>query len=70
MRAVTSASLGQQLWDVQNTLSSLIYDPARTFGIGWNVKQVRHVTWQLKERLSHDTWRILQQLDKLPAATR
>jgi uncharacterized alpha-E superfamily protein len=61
---VADASLGQQLWEVQNTLSNLIYDPARTYGIGWNVKQVRRVAWQLKERLSHDTWRILQQLEE------
>jgi uncharacterized circularly permuted ATP-grasp superfamily protein/uncharacterized alpha-E superfamily protein len=58
-----SASLAQQRWQVQQLLSNMVYDPARTSGIGWNLKHVRRVTWPLKERLSQDTWRVLQQLE-------
>jgi uncharacterized circularly permuted ATP-grasp superfamily protein/uncharacterized alpha-E superfamily protein len=58
-----SASIGQQRYHVQQILSRMVYDPARASGIGWNLKQLRRVSWPLKERLSHDTWRVLQQLE-------
>jgi uncharacterized alpha-E superfamily protein len=41
----------------------MVYNPSRSTGIGWNLKQIRRVAWPLKERLSQDTWRVLQQLD-------
>jgi uncharacterized circularly permuted ATP-grasp superfamily protein/uncharacterized alpha-E superfamily protein len=58
-----SASIGQQRYHVQQILSRMVYDPARAAGIGWNLKQLRRVSWPLKERLSQDTWRVLQQLE-------
>jgi uncharacterized circularly permuted ATP-grasp superfamily protein/uncharacterized alpha-E superfamily protein len=61
---ISSASLSHQLWQVQSLLSGMVYDPAGTSSIGWNLKHVRRVTWQLKERLSLDTWRVLQQLEE------
>jgi len=57
------ASLAQQRWQLQRLLTGMVYDPSRTTGIGWNLKQIRRVAWPLKERLSQDTWRVLQQLD-------
>lgn len=55
--------LGQQRWHLQKLLSGLIYDSARMGGLGWNLKQMRRSAWNLKERLSSDTWRVLQQLE-------
>lgn len=57
------SSIAQQRWQLQRLLTGMVYDPSRTAGIGWNLKQIRRVAWPLKERLSHDTWRVLQQLD-------
>jgi uncharacterized alpha-E superfamily protein len=56
-------SIGQQRWQLQNLLSAMVYDPARISGIGWNLNNVRRVAWPLKERLSQDAWRVLQQLE-------
>ncbi len=56
-------SIAQQRWQLQRLLTGMVYDPSRTTGIGWNLKQIRRVAWPLKERLSQDTWRVLQQLD-------
>jgi uncharacterized alpha-E superfamily protein len=63
------SSLAEQRWQIQKLLSSLVYDPARTSGIGWNLKNIRRVTWPLKQRLSQDTFRVLQQLEKEFTAT-
>ena len=69
-RAALSAARGsrqlrsaQQRWQVQRLLSDMVYDPTRASGLGWNLKQMRRVAWHLKERLSADTWRVLQQLE-------
>jgi uncharacterized circularly permuted ATP-grasp superfamily protein/uncharacterized alpha-E superfamily protein len=55
--------IGQQRWQLQKLLSALVYDQTRMTGIGWNLKQMRRAAWNLKERLSSDTWRVLQQLE-------
>jgi uncharacterized circularly permuted ATP-grasp superfamily protein/uncharacterized alpha-E superfamily protein len=60
---VSQASLGEQLWRVQRLLSSIVCDETRPTGLGWNLKQLRRVALQLKERLSSDTWRVLQQIE-------
>jgi uncharacterized circularly permuted ATP-grasp superfamily protein/uncharacterized alpha-E superfamily protein len=60
---VASASLGEQLWRVQRLLADMIRDEDRPIGLGWNLKRMRRVARQLKERLSADTWRVLQQID-------
>ncbi|MEQ1884580.1 MAG: circularly permuted type 2 ATP-grasp protein [Bryobacteraceae bacterium] len=59
-----NVSIAQQRWQAERLLGNMVYDPTRSSGIGWNLKQIRRVTWQLKERLSQDTWRVLQQLDR------
>jgi uncharacterized circularly permuted ATP-grasp superfamily protein/uncharacterized alpha-E superfamily protein len=56
-------SLANLRWNLQRLLGSMVFDPARTSSIGWNLNQIRRVTWPLKERLSADTWRVLQQLE-------
>jgi uncharacterized alpha-E superfamily protein len=58
-----SASIGDQRWRLQRFLTDMVYDPSRTSSLGWNLKEMRRVAWQLKERLSSDTWRVLQQLE-------
>jgi len=56
-------SLAQKLRHTERLLADMVYDPAGTTGIAWNLKQLRRVAWPLKERLSQDTWRVLQQLE-------
>ena len=58
-----TASLAEQRWHVQRFLTDMVYDPSRISSLGWNLKEMRRVAWQLKERLSSDTWRVLQQLE-------
>jgi uncharacterized alpha-E superfamily protein len=59
----SAASLGEQRWSVQRTLTEMVYDPSQTSSLRWNLKELRRVAWHLKERLSSDTWRVLQQLE-------
>jgi uncharacterized circularly permuted ATP-grasp superfamily protein/uncharacterized alpha-E superfamily protein len=56
-------SIAQTRWQLSRLFSGMIYDPTRSSGIGWNLANVRRVSWPLKERLSQDTWRVLQQLE-------
>jgi uncharacterized circularly permuted ATP-grasp superfamily protein/uncharacterized alpha-E superfamily protein len=58
-----AASLGEQRWQVQRTLTEMIYDPSQMSSLRWNLKEMRRTAWHLKERLSMDTWRVLQQLE-------
>jgi uncharacterized circularly permuted ATP-grasp superfamily protein/uncharacterized alpha-E superfamily protein len=57
------ASLGEQHWQVQRSLTEMIYDPSQMSSLRWNLKEMRRAAWHLKERLSLDTWRVLQQLE-------
>jgi len=59
----TTASLGEQHWQVQRWLTEMVFDPSQTSTLRWNVKEMRRTAWHLKERLSLDTWRVLQQLE-------
>jgi uncharacterized circularly permuted ATP-grasp superfamily protein/uncharacterized alpha-E superfamily protein len=61
--ATASTSLGEQRWAVQRVLTEVVYDSSQTSSLRWNLKELRRVSWHLKERLSSDTWRVLQQLD-------
>ena len=58
-----NASLGEQHWQVQRWLTDMVFDPSQTSTLRWNLKEMRRTAWHLKERLSHDTWRVLQQLE-------
>ncbi len=57
------APLGEQLHQLGALLARLVQDPAGISGLAWNLKQIRRTAWPLKERLSGDTWRVLQQLE-------
>lgn len=61
--ATSASSLGEQRWAVQRALTEMVYDPSQTSSLRWNLKELRRVAWHLKERLSSDTWRTLQQLE-------
>jgi uncharacterized alpha-E superfamily protein len=60
---IMTASLGDQHWQVQRWLTEMVFDPSQTSTLRWNVKEMRRTAWHLKERLSLDTWRVLQQLE-------
>jgi uncharacterized circularly permuted ATP-grasp superfamily protein/uncharacterized alpha-E superfamily protein len=62
-RETSSASLGEQRWQVQRLLTEMVYDASQTSGLRWNLKEMRRTALHLKERLSADTWRVLQQLE-------
>ncbi len=59
----TLASLGEQHWQVQRWLNEMVFDSSQTSELRWNLKEMRRTAWHLKERLSLDTWRVLQQLE-------
>jgi uncharacterized circularly permuted ATP-grasp superfamily protein/uncharacterized alpha-E superfamily protein len=62
-KGASTASLGEQRWSVQRILTEMVYDPSQMSSLRWNLKELRRVAWHLKERLSSDTWRVLQQLE-------
>src|SRR5437588_11817359 len=62
-KGTSAASVGEQRWSVQRILTELVYDPSQTSSLRWNLKELRRVAWHLKERLSSDTWRVLEQLE-------
>jgi uncharacterized alpha-E superfamily protein len=57
------ATVARQWWNLQRRLSDMVFDARHVSSIGWNLKQVRRLSWEVKERLSPDTWRVLQQLE-------
>jgi uncharacterized circularly permuted ATP-grasp superfamily protein/uncharacterized alpha-E superfamily protein len=59
----SGASVGEQWWLVQRILTELVYDSSQTSSLRWNLKEMGRVARQLKERLSPDTWRVLQQIE-------
>ena len=40
----------------------MVFDTRHVASIGGNLRHVRRLSWEVKERLSPDTWRVLQQL--------
>jgi uncharacterized circularly permuted ATP-grasp superfamily protein len=62
-KSVLTAPIGEQLHQLETMLTSMIHDPAGISSLGFNLKQMRHAAWPLKERLSGDTWRVLQQIE-------
>ena len=62
-RAVLDHSMADQRRQLDRVLTTLIHDPTGASGILWNAKMIQRVAWQLKDRLSADTWRVLQQLE-------
>ncbi len=62
-RSIHREPLGEQLHKLGAMLASLIQDSAAITSLGWNLKQIRRTAWPVKERLSGDTWRVLQALE-------
>jgi uncharacterized alpha-E superfamily protein len=60
----SGGAVGRQWWRLQRVLTDMVFDPAPGLGIAWQMKQVRRLSWEVKERLSPDTWRVLQQLER------
>ena len=60
--------LSHQWWSLQRLLSQMVFDSAHPTGVGWNLRRIRRLSFEVKERLSQDTWRVLQQLDAGAAA--
>jgi uncharacterized alpha-E superfamily protein len=58
-----AASIGEQRWTIQRVLTEMVYDPSQTSSLRRDLKELRRVARNLKERLSTDTWRVLQQLE-------
>ena len=58
-----SASIGEQRWQVQRTLTEMVFDTSQMSSLRWNLREMRRTALHLKERLSADTWRVLQQLE-------
>jgi len=48
---------------LQRLLGQAVFDPAKVASVGWHITQIRRVSWEIKERLSHDAWRVLHQLE-------
>jgi uncharacterized circularly permuted ATP-grasp superfamily protein/uncharacterized alpha-E superfamily protein len=57
------AAATKQWWSLQRLLAEMVFDTTHPSGIGWSLKEVRRLSWEVKERLSPDTWRVLQQLE-------
>ncbi len=58
------APIAQQWWRLQGLLGQMVFDPDKPSSIGWNLRHIRRLSWEVKERLSQDTWRVLQQLER------
>jgi uncharacterized circularly permuted ATP-grasp superfamily protein/uncharacterized alpha-E superfamily protein len=61
--ATLGSSLGEQRRSVQRVLTEIVYDPSQMSSLRWNLKELRRVARHLRERLSPDAWRVLQQLE-------
>ena len=55
--------MAKQWWNLQRLLADLVFDATKSSGVRWNMAHLRRLSWEVKERLSQDTWRVLQQLE-------
>ena len=56
--------MGERRPTLERALLAMIYDPDAPNGLVWSIHQVRRVAWLLRDRISLDTWLILNQLDQ------
>ena len=63
------ATVARQWWNLQRIVTEMVLDTKHVSSIGGNLRQVRRLSWEVKERLSPDTWRVLQQLSAALPAT-
>lgn len=54
----------RQWWRLQGLLGQMVFDTEHASGIAWHVRRIHRLGWEVKERLSEDTWRVLQQLER------
>jgi uncharacterized circularly permuted ATP-grasp superfamily protein/uncharacterized alpha-E superfamily protein len=59
----SSVSRGGGRLAVRRLLGQAVFDPGKTASLGWNLDQIRRVSWETKEQLSPDAWRVLQRLE-------
>jgi len=59
------AAMAKQWWNLQRLLVDLVFDETKPSGIRWNMTELRRLSWEVKERLSPDTWRVLQQIENI-----
>ena len=52
----------------EHQVLAMIYDSERRDSLAWNTHQVRRLGWLLRDRISADAWRILNQLDQQMSA--
>jgi len=62
-------TVARQWWNLQRIVVDKIFDLKHVGSIGGNLRHVRRLSWEVKERLSPDTWRVLQQLSTTLPAT-
>jgi uncharacterized alpha-E superfamily protein len=55
---------GERPSAAEKEVLALVYKPAASNGLVWNIHQVRRVAWLLRDRISVDAWLILNQLDQ------
>jgi uncharacterized alpha-E superfamily protein len=55
---------GEKPSTAEQEVLGMIYDPAGSSGLVWNIHQVRRLAWLLRDRISVDAWLILNQLDQ------
>lgn len=63
-----SRSMARQWWTLQRWLTDLAFDTDHTASVGWNLQHVRRLGWEVKERLSPDSWRVVQHLETIASA--
>jgi uncharacterized circularly permuted ATP-grasp superfamily protein/uncharacterized alpha-E superfamily protein len=61
--SVLHAPISEQLHKLGSMLTGMIQDSAAMTSLGWNIKQIRRTAAPVRERLSADTWRVLQALE-------
>lgn len=62
-----AGAAGRQWWTLQRWLTDLAFDAQHPSGIAWNLQQVGRLGWEVKERLSADSWRVVQHLETIAA---
>ena len=55
---------GERPSAAEKEVLAMVYHPAASNGLVWNIHQVRRVAWLLRDRISVDAWLILNQLDQ------
>ena len=49
--------------ELRGRLEKAVYESGDRSGFGWQIHQLRHVAWMLRDRLSGDAWRTISRLE-------